>query len=93
MVSAAQTNWCEMTPFVTFADNCAVHEGTTFYPFYLMFLREPRVKLDLALERRDQGDWFDNLDDFAASVQLCMEMAYEIVDESMKARFDRMKKR
>ena len=89
MVSETQTNWCEeLTPFVTFAYNCVVHVGTTFSHFYFMFLREPGVSLDLALERRDQEDRFQNLDDFSASVQLRMEKACEIVDESTKARFD-----
>ena len=36
-------------PFVVFAYNCAYHVGTIFSPFYVMFLREPRVSLDLAL--------------------------------------------
>ena len=34
-------------PFVVFAYNCAYHVGIIFSPFYVMFLREPRVSLDL----------------------------------------------
>ena len=45
-----QRNWCEMAPYVAIAYNTAYHSSTTFSPFYLLYLREPRLPIDLALE-------------------------------------------
>ena len=91
-VRESQTDWCEMTPCVAFAYNCAYHTGTTYSPLYLMFLREPRVSLDLALGTECNGDRFQNWDDYTDSVKRRMEKAYELVGESLKQQFDRMKK-
>ena len=48
-----QSDWCERAKFVTFAYNTAKHGSTTFSPFYLVFLREPRVGIDLLLETKE----------------------------------------
>jgi len=47
IVSTNQRNWCELTPYVTYAYNTAYHASTTFSPFYLMFLRRPRGVIEL----------------------------------------------
>ena len=36
MVYENQRNWCELTPYVTFAYNTSYHSSTTFSPFYLL---------------------------------------------------------
>jgi hypothetical protein len=48
-IAGNQRDWCEKTPYVTFAYNTSYHTSTSFSPFYLMFLREPVVGLDLGL--------------------------------------------
>ena len=35
MVDENQRNWCELTPYITFAYNTSYHSSTTFSPFYL----------------------------------------------------------
>ena len=42
-----QRDWHEQAKYVCFAYNTAKHSSTTFSPFYLVFLREPRVGIDL----------------------------------------------
>jgi len=49
-VSNSQKNWCELTPHVVLCYNTSYHTSTTFSPFYLMFVREPIIGLDLMLE-------------------------------------------
>ena len=50
-----QRDWHEQTKYVCFAYNTARHSSTLFSPFYLVFLREPRVGIDLFLERSEPG--------------------------------------
>ena len=91
-VTESQTNWCEMTLFVVSAYNCAYHVGTTFSPFFVLFLREPRVSLDLALNRGDCNQHYADIDLYTDVVKQRMERAYGIVAESTLVQFDRMNK-
>ena len=49
MVDENQRNWCELTPYVAFAYNTSYHSSTAFSPFYMLYLREARIPIDLAL--------------------------------------------
>ena len=49
MVDENQRNWCELTPYVTFAYNTSYHSSTTFSLFYLLYLREARIRIDLVM--------------------------------------------
>ena len=62
MVDENQRNWCEWTPYVTFAYNTLYHWSTTFSPFYLLHLREARSHIDLVMENVGEvvpTDWND----------------------------------
>ena len=50
MVDENRRNWCELTPYVTFAYNTSCHCSTTFSLFYLLYLREARIPIDLVME-------------------------------------------
>ena len=50
VVDDNQRNWCELTPYVTFANNTSYHSSRTFSSFYLLYLRETRIPIDLAME-------------------------------------------
>ena len=50
MVDENQRNWCELTPYVTFAYNMSYHSSTTFSQFYLLYLHEARIPIDLVME-------------------------------------------
>ena len=39
-----------MIPYVTFAYNTSYHSSTTFSPFYLLYLCEARIPIDLVME-------------------------------------------
>ena len=49
MVNENQRNWCELTPYVTISYNTSNHSCTTFTPFYLQYLREARISIDLMM--------------------------------------------
>ena len=68
------------------------HIGTTFSPFYVMFLREPRVSLDLALNLDDYNQHYADINEYMDAVKQRMERAYGIVTETTCMQFDRMKK-
>jgi hypothetical protein len=51
MVNRNQKNWSELTPYVVFAYNTAIHSVTRYSPFFLMFHRDPITAIDCALEQ------------------------------------------
>ena len=91
-VNEDQRNWCEMAPYVAFAYNTAYHSSTTFSPFYLLYLREPRLPIDLALE--NVGEVMPaNPIDYVEHVALRMKTGHRIVQESLDCTFGRAKQR
>ena len=86
-----QRDWHEQAKYVCFAYNTAKHTSTTFSPFFLVFLREPRVGIDLFLDRTEPG--YQDTDEYAEKVQERMQKAYKIVSEQLKVTFDRAKQR
>ena len=55
MVDENQKNWCKLTPYVAFAYNTSYHSSTAFSPFYLLYLREARIPIDLVMETVDEA--------------------------------------
>ena len=49
LVRKSQRDWCEMTPYVTYAYNTTIHGATGFSPFYLMHLKRARVPIELLI--------------------------------------------
>ena len=91
MVNSDLKDWDEMAPYVTFAYNNSKHTSTTFTPFYLTYMREARVSLDLLL---DLGvSTYRSTDEYADLVKVRMNKAYEIVAAMQKVVFKRAKKR
>ena len=86
-----QRDWHEQTKYVCFAYNTARHSSTLFSPFYLVFLREPRVGIDLFLDRSEPG--YQSTDEYSGKVQERMQKAYKIVSDQLKVTFDRAKRR
>ena len=58
-----------------------------------MFRREPRVSLNLALNRDDYNQHYANIYEYMDAVKQRMERAYRIVAETTRMQFDRIKKR
>ena len=61
-----QRNWHEQAKYVCFAYNTAKHSSTTFSPFYLVFLREPRVGINLFLDRLEPA--YQDSDEYAETI-------------------------
>ena len=62
MVEEYERNWCELTPYVTFAYNTSYHSSTAFSPFYLLYLCEARISINLVMENVDEyipANWDD----------------------------------
>ena len=86
-----QKDWHEQAKYVCFAYNTAKHSSTTFSPFYLVFLREPRVGIDLFLDRSEPA--YQDTDEYSGTVRERMQKAYQIVSDQLKVTFDRAKRR
>lgn len=87
-----QRDWCERTPYVAFAYNTSYHTSTTYSPFYLMFLREPVVGLDLMLGTPSEV-LSTNLEDYTGEMSQRMRDSYALVRELLQSSFSRMKRR
>ena len=77
-----QRDWHEQAKYVCFAYNTAKHSSTTFSPFYLVFLREPRVGIDLFLDKSEPA--YQDSDEYAETVRERMQKAYRIVGDHLK---------
>ena len=86
-----QRDWHEQAKYVCFAYNTACHSSTLFSPFYLVFLREPRVGIDLFLDKSEPG--YQSTDEYSEKVQERMQKAYQVVSDQLKVTFDRAKRR
>ena len=91
-VDENQRNWTDMLPYVTFAYNTSYHSSTTFSPFYLLYLREPNVAIDLMVDRPTPA-LPASVDDYALKMAERMRQAYRIVHDQLKCCFSRAKKR
>ena len=88
MVDDNQRNWCELTPYVTFAYSTSYHSSTTFSPFYLLYLREARIPIDLSMENVGEAvpaDW----DDYVSERRSRKEQAFQTVRDQLGQAFQR----
>jgi len=93
-VAENQRNWTDCLPYITYAYNTSHYNSrpTTFTPFYLMFLREPQIGLDLVTD----GDVISTSNKPEAYVLLLrerMQAAYGLVHKQLQAVFQRAKRR
>ena len=89
MVDENQRNWCE-SPYVTFAYNTSYHSSTTFSSFYLLYLREARIPIDLVMENVGEAVpavW----DDYVTETRNRMEQAFKTVRDQLGQSFQRAK--
>jgi hypothetical protein len=90
-VNQDKKNWTDMVPYVTFAYNTSFHSSTTNSPFYLVFLREPKLGIDLLIEQPSEALPMD-LDEYAVHMAERMTKAYTIVHEQLKCAFSQAKR-
>ena len=91
-ISCHQRDWCEFTPHVVFCYNTSYHTSTTFSPFYLMFLREPIMGLDLMLDT-PAYEVPANVDEYVETMRSRVLEAYEIVREKLRCVCSKTKRR
>jgi len=92
LVRKSQRDWCEMTPYVTYAYNTTIHGATGFSPFYLMHLRRARVPVELLIGTPSEAA-YESEDTYVTAASERMRKAYSLVREQLQACFDRAKKR
>ena len=92
IVSENQRDWAERLPMVIAAYNAAHHETTEYSPYYLMFGREYRTPLDLTLNIPEEASPVD-MGDYAAQLRERIQTAYEVVNQHLHTKTERMKKR
>jgi hypothetical protein len=91
-VNENQRNWSDCLPYVAYAYNTAYHTSTTFTPFFLMFLREPRMGIDMVSETYTAAE-FSSPEEYAHVMRERMQGAYRLVHDHLKAAFARAKRR
>jgi hypothetical protein len=91
-VTDNQKNWSDCLPYAVYAYSTAYHCSTTFTPFYLMFLREPRIGIDMVSEEFAAAK-FASQEDYAHSMRQRMQDAYRHMHENLKTSFARAKRR
>ena len=90
MVDENQKNWCELTPYVAFAYNTSYHSSRAFSPFYLLYLREARIPIDLAMKTVGEvvpAEW----DDYMTKVRSRMDGPFQTVRDQLGQAFQRAK--
>ena len=91
-VDRDQRNWDEALPFVNFAYNTARHETTAFTPFYLMFMREANIGVDLVSDVK-LNVFEGPVAEYVALMRDRMHDAYALVCDGMKTSFEKAKRR
>ena len=90
MVDENQRNRCELTPYATFAYNTSYHSSTAFSPFYLLYLREARIPIDLVME--NVGESIPaNWDDYVMEMRDRMKKIFQTVRGHLGQAFQRDK--
>ena len=90
LTSTKQDDWDENLNALSFAYNTARHETTKFSPFYLMFMRYPKIPLDL-FERQIEPTLHLNPNEYAEQTQQRLKVAYEAVTNNTRSRMDKAK--
>jgi hypothetical protein len=79
-----KVDWKKYVAPLVHAYNCTKHETTGYSPFYLMFLRHPRLPVDLLFGTGAGHDGPQYHKEFVASLRKRMQYAYDIAAGSIK---------
>nr|XP_025042814.1 uncharacterized protein LOC112546537 [Pelodiscus sinensis] len=87
-----KANWKDYVESMTHAYNCTRHESTGFSPFFLMFGRHPKLKIDLALGLPHRGNEGLEVEEYVSHLRKCLETAYHQAAQASEAAKHHQKK-
>jgi len=90
LVKKNQRDWCELTPYITYAYSTTIRSATGFSPFYLVHLRQPRVPVELLIGIPTKAA-YEIQDTYVTAASERMHQAYALVREQLQAGFDKAK--
>eukprot|EP01113_Clastostelium_recurvatum_P045873 TRINITY_DN7952_c1_g1_i3.p1 TRINITY_DN7952_c1_g1~~TRINITY_DN7952_c1_g1_i3.p1 ORF type:complete len:103 (+),score=15.31 TRINITY_DN7952_c1_g1_i3:336-644(+) len=71
-----------MLPYVQYAYNTSTHKQTKYSPFYLQFLRHPRLPMELYTSNASSDSDMEDLSSYAYQMQSMMREAHDIAREN-----------
>ena len=85
-----KANWAEHIETLTHSYNCTKHASTGFSPFHLMFLREPRIPLDITLHKdAEQED--EEYGEYVARLQQSLKEAHQLAEANAQGARERQR--
>ena len=85
LISDNQASWDDYLAAITLAFNCAKSRATNFSPYYLMFLRSPRIELDILDNSRTPGQ---EEDEYINESLEKLKKVFDIVEKQIKKNLD-----
>ena len=85
LISDNQASWDDYLSAITLAFNCAKSRATNFSPYYLMFMRKPRIELDILDNNRTPGQ---EEDEYINESLERMHKVFSIVEKQIKKNLD-----
>ena len=81
-VSGHHRDWDALIPFLLFAYSSSIHESTMESPFFLVYGRDPRLPIDIALDK--EYDTYLDTNDYRADVVSRLEAAISLVRDNVQ---------
>ena len=81
-VSGHHRDWDALIPFLLFAYRSSIHESTMESPFFLVYGRDPRLPIDIALDK--EYDTYLDTNDYRADVVSRLEAAISLVRDNVQ---------
>ena len=85
LISDNQASWDDYLAAITLAFNCAKSRATNFSPYYLMFLRSPRIELDILDSSKTPGQ---EEDEYVNESLEKLQKVFNIVERQIKKNLD-----
>ena len=75
-----KSNWASHVEALTHAYNCTTHKSTCYSPFFLMFMREPKLPVDVLFPRQDETTQHPQHDysSYVEALQRQMTVAFKV---------------
>ena len=85
-------DWKKHLQTIVHAYNCTKHESTGYSPFFLMFMRQPRLPVDLALGIDPEEKSTLSYPSFVVSLKKRLQYAFELATKKAKEAQQKQKK-